>query len=149
MSQPNSLPRLKGMGIRTKQVAAGLLAVSAAVVGGWAQFAPGSFYNSFPGFGHHWVSAAGGYDEHLIRDVGGLFLALFVITAWVAVRPTPETLRLTGVGWLVFNVAHLVFHADHLDGFSTGDKVGNVVSLSLLLLLSIVIVLPTSSAAID
>jgi hypothetical protein len=137
------------IGSRGKRCAASILAASAALVGGWAEFAPRSFYDSFPGFGHHWVSAAGPYDEHLVRDVGGLYLALFVITTWVVFRTTPDTLRMVGWGWLVFNLGHLVFHLDHLDGFSTADKVGNGVSLGAVLLLAIVLVLPTGRRAID
>jgi hypothetical protein len=134
-----------GMGIGGKRVAAGLLAVSAAVVGGWAEFAPRSFYDSFPGFGRHWVSPAGAYDEHLVRDVGGLYLALLVVTAWALVRAQPELLRMTGAGWLVFNLAHVAFHLDHLDGFSTGDKVGQIASLGGAVVLAIVLLLPDRS----
>jgi hypothetical protein len=128
--------------MRHKKIAAEFLVISAAVVGGWAEFAPRSFYDSFPGFGRHWVRAAGAYDEHLIRDVGGLYLALLVITAWALWRAQPEMLRMTGAGWLVFNVAHLAFHADHLHGFSTSDKIGNVVALALELVAAIVLLLP-------
>jgi hypothetical protein len=142
MSQPGSLSRLIGMGIRGKQIAAGLLAVSAALVGGWAEFAPRSFYDSFPGFGHHWVSAIGPYNEHLTRDVGGLYLGLLVITVWTAVRAQPEMLRMTGAGWLVFNLAHVAFHLDHLDGFSTGDKVGQIVALGAAVVLAVVLLVP-------
>ncbi len=137
------------IGRPTKRIAVEALAISAAFVGIWAEFAPRSFYNSFPGLGHRWVSAAGPYDEHLVRDVGGLYLALLVITVWVAVRPTADTLRMVGSGWLVFHLAHLAFHLDHLDGLSTADKIGNVVSLSAVLLLALVLVLPERRAAID
>lgn len=133
------------IGIRGKRLAAAVLAVSAAVVGGWAEFAPRSFYDSFPGLGHHWVSMSGAYDEHLVRDVGGLYLALLVITVWAWLRAQPEMLRMTGAGWLVFNVAHLAFHADHLDGFSTGDKVSEIVSLAAVVVLAVVLLLPDRS----
>jgi hypothetical protein len=135
------------MGIRGKQAVAGLLAVSAAVVGGWAEFAPRSFYHSFPGFGRHWVSRVGPYNEHLIRDVGGLYLALLVITVWALLRALPEMLRMTGGGWLVFNVAHIAFHAGHLDGFSTGDKVGQVVALAVAVGLAVLLVLPDGAGS--
>ena len=36
------------MHTRIKQAAAALLALTAALVGGWAEFAPLSFYRSFP-----------------------------------------------------------------------------------------------------
>jgi len=134
------------MGIRGKQIAAALLALSAAVVGGWAEFAPRSFYEKFPGFGHHWVSTAGPYDEHLVRDVGGLYLALLIITIWSVLRGEPEMLRMTGAGWLVFNLAHLGFHANHLDGLSIGDKIGQLASLAAAAVLAIVLLLPDRSS---
>jgi len=31
---------------------------------------PEAFLTSFPGTGHHWVSALGPYDEHLVADHG-------------------------------------------------------------------------------
>ena len=149
MSQPRGLPRRIAVNVKAKLVMAGFLALSAADVGLWATFTPRSFYRSFPLPGHHWVALAGPYDEHLVRDVGGLYLALLVITVWVAVRPTADTLRMVGSGWLVFHLAHLAFHLDHLDGLSTADKIGNVVSLSAVLLLALVLVLPERRAAID
>lgn len=43
-------------------------AVAAAGIGAWAASAPRSFYRSFPGFGRHWISALGPYNEHLPRQ---------------------------------------------------------------------------------
>lgn len=39
--------------------------------GSWAQFRPGSLYAEFPG-GKGWVAGHGAFNEHLIRDLGGL-----------------------------------------------------------------------------
>lgn len=51
-----------------------------------ATFAPKSWFEGFP-LGRGWVAAEGGaYDEHLVRDVGVLFLALIVATVWSAWR---------------------------------------------------------------
>ena len=130
------------MNIRGKQVAAGILALTAVDVGAWAEFAPKSFYDSFPGFGHHWVSLSGPYDEHLVRDVGGLYLALFAISVWAVVRPRGETFALVGAGWLVFSIPHFVFHAFHLDEFGTADKLGNVIGLGATIVLAALLVLP-------
>ncbi len=110
------------------------------MVGFWAEFAPRSFYDSFPGGGHHFISVAGAYDEHLIRDVGGLFLSLLVVSVWAVVRPSVEVARLTGAAWLVFAVPHLAYHGAHLDVFDAGDQVINVVSLTATVLLALVLV---------
>ena len=109
------------------------------MVGGWASVAPHSFYVAFPWPGRHWVSDAGAYDEHLVRDVGGLYLALLVVTVWAIVRASDELLRMTGTAWTVFNAVHFAFHADHLDGLTTFDKVSQTASLGVLLVLAIVI----------
>ncbi len=52
-------------------------------VGGWALVAPGSFYASFPGLGMIWVAVHGPYDEHLVRDVGALYLGLVDVVGQV------------------------------------------------------------------
>ena len=116
-----------GMKLRFKRVLLAILAISAADVGGWATVAPHSFYNSFPGGGHHWVSMDGPYNEHLVRDVGGLYLALLVMSIWAYVRP--DLSRLAGASWLIFSLLHFAYHLGHLHMFSTTDKVGMAVSL--------------------
>jgi hypothetical protein len=121
------------------------LALSAALVGFWATFAPHSFYRSFPLPGHHWVSPAGPYDEHLVRDVGGLYLSLLVVTVWAIVRRNPELLRVAGAAWFVFSLPHLVFHLGHLDGLTTFDKAGESTSLALTLLFALLLTLPSRS----
>jgi hypothetical protein len=136
--------RRHGVTAQRKRVLAAILALSAGLVGGWATLAPRSFYDSFPLPGHHWVSGLGPYNEHLVRDVGGLYLALLVVTVWAIVRASSELLRLTGAAWFAFSLPHLLFHLDHLDGFATSDKVGNVVALGGSLLIALVLMLPTT-----
>jgi hypothetical protein len=135
------------MSIRGKQVIAAVLALSAAVVGGWATVAPKSFYNDFPWPGRHWVSDAGAYDEHLVRDVGGLYLALLIVSIWAIVRATDELLRLAGAAWTAFSLPHFVFHAGHLDGLTAFDKWAELVSLGLTLLLGLVLLVGPRSVA--
>ena len=96
-------------------------------VGLQASFAPRSFFDDFP-FGRGWVAAEGGsYDEHLVRDVGVLFLALIVVTAWSAWRD--EFTVPVAAAWVVQGVGHLVYHIGHLDGITGVDRVGLVASL--------------------
>lgn len=119
-----------------------VLAVSAAVVGVWAAAFPLSFHTDFPAPGRHWVSTLGPYNEHLVRDVGALYLALLVLSVWAWRRPTPEAMRVTGGAWLVFNSIHFLWHMLHLDMFPTIDRVGNAIALGGVLALSIVVLLP-------
>jgi hypothetical protein len=134
------------MSIRVKQVMTAILAASAALVGGWATFAPRSWYDDFPWPGRHWVSGVGPYNEHLVRDVGGLYLALFVVSVCAVLSASSHLLRLTGGAWLAFSLPHLLFHLHHLDGYRTIDKVANVVALGGTLLLAILLLLPTSAS---
>jgi len=133
--------------VSPKQSVAGVLAASAAYVGGWAAWAPHSFYDSFPGLGRRWVSVLGPYDEHLVRDVGGLYLALMTISVWATLRPMAETFRLVGLAWEVFSVPHLAFHAAHLNMYEVGDLVGNVVALGGTVALAAVLLVPQRSPA--
>jgi hypothetical protein len=109
---------------------AGVLAASAAYVGGWAMVAPRSFYDSFPGPGQHGVSPTGPYNEHLVRAVGGLYLALMVISIWTMLRPARDVARVVGLAWLIFSIPHLIFHLNHLDGLSTTAQFGEIGSLA-------------------
>lgn len=92
-----------------------------------AAFAPRSFFDDFP-VGRGWIAAEGGsYDEHLVRDVGVLFLALIIVTFWAAWRN--EFLVPVAIAWLVQGVGHLAYHVGHLDGVAGADRVGLVGSL--------------------
>lgn len=87
-----------------------LLAVSAGQPGLWALAAPRSFYDDFPGLGLHWVADLGPYNEHLIRDIGGFYLALAVLSVLAARSLQQPLLQATAITWLVFQVPHLLLH---------------------------------------
>ena len=136
------------MTLRSKRLIVAALAVSAAVVGVWAAAFPLSFYTDFPSPGRAWVSSLGPYNEHLVRDVGGLYLALLVLSVWTWRRPTVAAVRATGAAWLVFNAEHFLWHALHLHVFGTADRIGNMVSLGGVLVLSILLLLPDRPGAV-
>ena len=135
------------MSIRIKQLASAILAATAIYVGLWAAAWPQQFYDSFPGFGRHWVAALGPYNEHLIRDVGGLYLAMAVISVWAAVVPRREIFPMVGLGWLAFNIPHCLFHFDHLDVYSAADIAGNVIALVGVVVLAALLMVPTGRDA--
>ena len=130
------------MSLEKKRLIVAALAVSAAVVGIWAALFPVSFHQDFPFPGRRWVSALGPYSEHLVRDVGGLYLALLVLSVLAWRRPTVAALRMAGGAWLVFNAEHFLWHLLHLGMFPLADRVGHVLSLGGLLVLSILLLLP-------
>jgi hypothetical protein len=120
-----------------------LLALSAADTGVWATLAPRSWYDAFPGAGHHWVAVLGPYNEHLSRDVGGLYLALLVLSAGAAVRPADGYLvRLTAAAWLAFSIPHLIYHLGHLDMLEGTDKVLSVIGLGAVVIAGGALLLP-------
>ncbi len=122
---------------RVEQVALGLIAVFMLPVGLQAAIAPRSFFDDFP-LGRSWISHQGdAYNEHLVRDVGALFLAMVIVTGWTAWRRGPG--RPVAVAWLVQGVLHLVFHASHLDAYDSVDKIGLIGSLVTVPVLALVV----------
>lgn len=116
-----------------------VLGIPALMVGIWAAFAPRSFYEDFPGLGRTWVAPDGPYNEHLVRDVGELNLALVVVTAVALVALTPILVRAVLAAWLVYSVPHLVYHLRHMSPFSTDDQVSIGASLALVPILAVVL----------
>lgn len=131
-----------------RAIALAILAVNAVVLGGWALVAPASFYRSFPGGGRSWVSIDGPYNEHLLRDVGGLNLALLVLTVAALYLRQPLVTRLTGLVWLPFALPHLIYHVAHRDDLAaTSDKIASIGGLALAAALALVLAVSPSPAA--
>lgn len=131
------------MGLRSQQILAGILAMIGIDAGLWAAAWPRQFYDSFPGLGRHWVSAMGPYNEHLVRDVGGLYLAMAAISIWGLARPRRDTFAMLGLGWLCFNIPHAIFHMRNLDRLTNKvDQIGNVVTLNGVLLVALLLLIP-------
>ena len=116
--------------------------ILAVIVGGWAFALPTRFYSSFPGFGLRWISADGPFNEHLIRDVGAMYLALAAASVVGLIRRSRDATVVLGAAWTTFGVLHFGYHAAHLAEMSVTDAVGNVVTLGLSLLLGIVLLVP-------
>ena len=70
-------PVVSGVNTISRRVILCILNAIGAFVGAWALLAPRAFYDTFPssGFGPG-VGVDGPFNEHLIRDVGALYLAL-------------------------------------------------------------------------
>ncbi|WP_028058704.1 hypothetical protein [Candidatus Solirubrobacter pratensis] len=119
------------------RVALWCLAVSSALTGLPAAFAPRSFYDGWP-LGRGWVKLLPPYNEHLVTDVGGFYLAFALLFAWAALTPSRElVLPLCGV-WSVAAVIHFVYHVTHLGGFGTGDAIAQTAALALVLALPLI-----------
>jgi hypothetical protein len=128
------------------RVVLALLAISSGIIGLWAAFAPRSFYVNFPGDGHTWVALDGPYNEHLVRDVGALNLALTVVTLFALFALTRQLVLATACSWLVYGVPHLVYHLRHLSPFSGSDAVEIPVSLALAVAGALLLLIPPRRA---
>jgi hypothetical protein len=116
---------------RIARLALGLLFVSALLIGLTATVFPRGFYEDFP-FVANWVNLLPPYNEHLVTDVGGLYLGFAVLFAWAARTLERTLIRAACWAWLLTAGLHLIFHIGHLEGFSTVDAIGQLASLSLL-----------------
>jgi hypothetical protein len=124
------------------------LAVLNVPVGLWATIAPHSFYADFPGWGRHWVSALGPYNEHLVRDVGALELAITVLFLLAAVWLDRRLSQAALIASFFWAVPHFAYHLTTLDRYGVGDSVANVLGLGaeVLLPLALLAVVPRAFA---
>jgi hypothetical protein len=123
-------------------VRAGLLylLLASLLVGVWAQFAPGAFWEGFPGFGYAWVSVDGPYNEHLVRDVGGLQLAVAVVLIFALRQPTTTLVLVAALSSLAWQAPHAVYHLSHVGLLPTpADRVAQ--SAVLLISLAVAVIL--------
>jgi hypothetical protein len=130
-----SEPAKEDVTMKSVTLARGALAVTclyAVTIGVLAVFAPHAFYDHFPFIGDY-VAMLPPFNEHLVTDVGGLYLGFAVVLGWAAWKPERTLVLAACSGFILAAVLHLVFHASHLEGFSTADGVGEIAGLALLL----------------
>ena len=132
---------------RWLQLTLGYLALSTASVGFWAQFAPRSFYDSFPGAGRVWISVDGPYNEHLIRDVRGLNLALTVLLVAAILTVDWRLTATASFAALAYGVPHLIYHATNTGTLSTSDVVASLGGLALFATIPVALLIVGRQAA--
>lgn len=131
----------------TTRVLLVIAGISNLAIGLWAALAPESFYDNFPGSGRHWVALDGPYNEHLVRDVGDLNLALAAVFVAALVLGTRHLVMVAGAAELIYAAPHLLYHATHLDPYRSSDKAALVISLSVAVLVPIALVVRSSRRA--
>jgi hypothetical protein len=120
---------------------------TSAFAGAWALFLPRYFYENFPGFGHTWVSVDGPYNEHFIRDLGALQLALALLAAVCLFARPHVSVRTVALCTLMFNLPHFVYHVIHLGAFSSSfDRVANVMVLGAGVLVPVLLLILSAAA---
>lgn len=106
-----------------------ILGVIQLVNGLYALIAPRSFYDDFP-LGRGWVAALPEYSEHLVRDVGGLFVATAVLLLAAARTMDRKLVLVAAASFLCFSVPHTVYHLFNLGPYDSFDAIANVVTLT-------------------
>jgi hypothetical protein len=141
-SQNGWQSRLHGMNITIRRVCLVVLALYGAI-GAWGYVASKSWYENFPGFGMHWVSPMGPYNEHFVKDANAMYLAMAILTI-VALRwiTHQSVVYLVGASWLTFNVLHLIYHIPRLAMFEMRDRVIGGASLCLAVVLALLLLVP-------
>src|SRR3712207_3319367 len=99
--------------------------------GAWQQFAPRSFYDDFPGWGRHWVSPVGPYNEHLLRLVGQGNLAFGIVALVALVSGSVWLARATGLAAVFANVPQQAYPQPNLEVLpSMSDQVLQTTTLT-------------------
>ncbi|WP_082966485.1 hypothetical protein [Mycolicibacter sinensis] len=141
---------MHGMNLIVHRVCLILLTIVALSLGAWAYFAPLNWYSTFPGMGMTWLPVLGPYNEHFVKDVGSFFMGFAALSALALyyLRNRPVVV-ITAISWSVFNVLHLIYHLGMLHMYGRRDAILNAVSLSLLLVLSLLLLIPARSHATE
>jgi hypothetical protein len=116
------------------RVGLALVAAAQAEVGIWGLVSPHAFFTGFPGGGHHWVSAIGPYNEHLIRDYAASELGLALLVAAMALWFERRLVLVGGAAFLLATVPHFVYHLTTTDSLSTADNAASLGAFALELL---------------
>jgi hypothetical protein len=119
--------------LRVARVSLAVLCAYCVSIGFLAAVLPHTFYADFPFIGHY-VDRLPPYNEHLVTDVGGLYLGFAVVTGLAAWRPQRMLVVAASAGFLTVAVPHLIFHLTHLGGFPVGEAIGEIGGLALLLI---------------
>jgi hypothetical protein len=131
------------------RIALGYLALLSLEIGVWAQFAPRSFYDHFPGLGRAWVRVDGPFNEHLVRDVGGLNLGITAVLVAAIVTLSRPMIITASIATLLYGIPHLVYHIANTDGLATGDVVVSIGGLALFAVVPIALIAVSRKPAVE
>ena len=128
---------------RWVRIALGYLALVSFEIGVWAQFAPRSFYDHFPGLGRAWVRVDGPFNEHLVRDVGSLNLGLAAVLIVAIVTLSRPTIIAAAAASLLYGIPHLTYHIVNTDRLAAGDVAVSLGGLALFAVVPIAVIVVT------
>ena len=89
----------------------------------------------------------GPYNEHLVRDVGSLNLAIVVLVLAALFVSTRSLARIAAVVYLVNALPHFAYHARHINmaGMEGSDKIGILFTLGGAVLMPVLVLLLLST----
>ncbi len=103
-----------------------LVAAAQAEIAVWGLVDPRSFFGSYPGAGHHWVSALGPYNQHLVRDFAAAELGFAVLLAAAAIWFERRLVLVAAAAFLSATIPHFIYHLTTTSSFSTADNVASL-----------------------
>jgi hypothetical protein len=143
----STVPRIRATGTERRapapRLALALVAAAQLEIAVWGLVAPRSFYGDFPGAGHHWVSALGRYNQHLVRDYAAAELGFAVLLLGAAIWFERRLVLVAGAAFLAATITHFAYHLTTTGSFSTTDNVASLGAFAL----EIVLVLGAMGAA--
>jgi hypothetical protein len=89
-----------------------------AVVGGWNQFAPQSFYDNFPT-----VSLNPPFSDHFAHDFGGATLGIALLLGIALIKPRAHYVVPAALAYSLFAVPHFFYHLLNMEMASAGQQV--------------------------
>ncbi|MHB8511617.1 MAG: hypothetical protein ACYDCC_05505 [Actinomycetota bacterium] len=113
-----------------------VLGVAHAATGAWALIAPHSWWLSFPGFGRHWMTPLGPFNDELVRDFGALYLVLAALVFFAAASMKREVVIAASGAVLLFSLLHMTYIIGKLHLLPTGDRIGLMSGLVLTALIA-------------
>ena len=90
------------------------------------------------------MSVDGPYNEHLVRDVGGLQLGMAVVCFAAFLRPGVALVRAAALASVAWQAPHLVYHFVHVGDLPTlGDRVAQSAALAFTLVVAFAVLVAT------
>jgi hypothetical protein len=118
------------------RLALAVLFATELVVGAWNQFAPESFYATFPT-----VDLTPPFSEHYARDFGGATLGIALLLGIALVKPRAHFVLPAALTYEVYSIPHFVFHLTHLEHATTAEAVALTAANAAVMLLGLFAVL--------
>ncbi len=94
-----------------------------------AYVVPHTFFTDFP-FLAHWVERLPPYNEHLVSDVGGLYLGFAVVLGVAAWRLERGLIVAACAGFLTVTALHLLFHITHMENIDALEGAEELAALA-------------------